>query len=117
MVNNLERGLIIKKDWLDLIFNEHDPKTWEMRSRSTNIRGRVGLIESGSGMIVGETIIVDSLEPKDVREWEYWKEFHKVDDLDLLEKWCWAWVFENTIKYNKPIPYNHPKGAVVWVKF
>ena len=45
------RGLIIKKKWLDKIFAKK--KVWEIRSSPTNIRGRIFLIQSGSGMVVG----------------------------------------------------------------
>tara|TARA_R110002096_G_scaffold92501_3_gene209109 strand:+ start:458 stop:682 length:225 start_codon:yes stop_codon:yes gene_type:complete len=40
---------------------------------------------------------------------------HQVKDLSLLKKWRYAWRLCNVKKYNKPIPYNHPKGAVIWV--
>ena len=42
-------------------------------------------------------------------------EAHQVDDLSLLEKWCYAWRLCKVKKYDKPIPYDHPKGAVIWV--
>ena len=58
----MKRALIIKKNWLDKIFDEG--KTWEMRSRNTKIRGKIGLIESGTGLIVGEAKIVDTLRMK-----------------------------------------------------
>lgn len=58
----MKRALIIKKNWLDKIFN--DGKRWEMRSRNTKIRGKIGLIESGSGLIVGEAKIVNTLRMK-----------------------------------------------------
>lgn len=32
-----------------------------------------------------------------------------------MDKWCWAWVLENAIRYDTPIPYEHPQGAVIWV--
>lgn len=41
---------------------------------------------------------------------------HQVSDLSLLNKWCYAWELSNVIKYKKPIPYCHPRGAVIWVK-
>mgnify|MGYP003341256152 FL=1 len=53
----MERGLIIRQSWLKKIFN--DGKIWEMRSTKTDIRGKIGLIESGSGLIVGEANLVD----------------------------------------------------------
>ena len=54
------RGLIIKGKWLDKIFAKK--KVWEIRSSPTNIRGRIFLVQSGSGMVVGECNIVDCIK-------------------------------------------------------
>lgn len=111
----ITRALIIKKEYADLILTGE--KTWEMRSTKTNIRGRVGIIESGSGTIVGEVDIVDSL-PKLKTPFEKFRNFakHRVSNLDLLRRWNTPWVLENAIRYDFPISYNHPKGDVIWVK-
>lgn len=109
----MERALIIKKNWLDKIFN--DGKRWEMRSRNTKIRGKIGLIESGSGLIVGEAKLVDSFYINELKRL-ICADLHQVPDLDLLDKWCYAWALEDVKRYDKPIPYDHPQGAVIWVK-
>jgi hypothetical protein len=110
MVEN--KGLIIKKEWLDKIFN--NGKHWEMRSTQTKQRGVIKLIESGSGHIVGECMIAGSHKvSKDLARQSF--SAHQVEDLSLLEKWCFAWRLCNVKKYDKPIPYKHPQGAVVWV--
>lgn len=108
----MEKGLIIKKFWLDKIFDEG--KVWEMRSTKTKVRGKIGLIESGSGMIVGEAHLLTCVEvPKDKQEETI--NFHKVEDFQLLDKWKWAWLLSRAKRYDKPIPYKHPQGAVIWV--
>ncbi|GAF99913.1 unnamed protein product, partial [marine sediment metagenome] len=28
----------------------------------------------------------------------------------------YAWVLEKAKRYDEPIPYTHPLGAVIWVK-
>jgi len=113
MINNITRALIIKKEHLDKILS--GDKVWEMRSTKTNVRGRIGLIESGSGLIVGEVEIVDVLT--DVKPWKsMYRQYHQVYNSQLLYKWRYPWVLKNAKRYNKPIPYKHPKGAVVWVK-
>ena len=53
------KGLIIKKHWLELIFQ--GKKIWEIRGSKTNIRGKIELIESGSGKVVGECCLVDCI--------------------------------------------------------
>jgi len=116
----MERGLIIKKQHLDKIYD--DGKIWEMRSSPTNIRGRIGLIESGSGLITGECEIVDCYKyiaeqaRQRLFDWLEWMHCHQVSDLDKLNKWRYPWVLKGAKRYAEPIPYKHPKGAVIWVK-
>lgn len=115
MKNNLERGLIIDSPYIDLILS--GDKIWEMRTKKTKIRGKIGLIKKGSGLIFGECEIVDSLEEITLEEAECLKNFHAVEDVSLLGKWKYPWVIRNVIKYENPIKYNHPRGAVIWVNF
>lgn len=107
-----DRALIIKREWLSRIFDFG--KVWEMRSRNTKIRGKIHLIESGSGLVVGECTLVDSIKVKPEMAAAN-KHCHHVDDLPLLEKWCYAWVIQDAKRYETPIPYDHPMGAVIWV--
>jgi len=132
MINGIGHALIVRKQFLDLYFSPQNPKTWEMRSRPTWIRGRIGLIEAGSGLIVGETTIVASphqqmfddfcggngiftriLKRKfQLQNYEKTYNFHQVDDIRLFLKWQYPWVLENSVRYDTPIKYHHPKGAV-----
>lgn len=114
------RALIIKQHWIDLILN--DQKTWEMRSRKTNIRGRIGLIQSGSGLVVGEATLENCFDTRtmyhDYDELPSYsnEHYHRIKDKSLIDKYPFAWVFSNPVRYTEPKPYQHPKGAVVWVK-
>lgn len=110
----MDRALIVRKPWIDLILDGH--KTWEMRSRPTNIRGRIGLIEQGSGLIVGEVDLVDSLQAVTTRQKHDEFERHLVADFDLLKKWKYPWVIENAKRYSEPVAYQHKPGCVTWVK-
>jgi len=108
----MKKGLIVKKNWLDKIFDEG--KIWEMRSTITKVRGNIQLIESGSGLIVGEAELLDCYEVPKTKQAET-IDFHKVEDLKLLNKWKFAWLLSRAKRYEKPIPYKHPQGAVIWV--
>ena len=106
--------LIIKKEHLDNILN--NGKVWEMRSTKTNIRGRIGLIEAGSGLIMGEASLIHCRQPfAGDQEAAAWFRKHLVHRFDLLKKWRYPWVLDNVKKYDKPRPYKHPQGAVIWV--
>lgn len=115
---NITKALIVAQPWVDKIFSE-DPdeiKDWEMRSSSTKIRGDIGIIEKGTGRIVGITTLVDCLAPLTVDELVANKHRHRVDfenNPDLV-KWNNPWVLENSHRID-PIQYTHPQGAVIWV--
>lgn len=111
----MEKALIIRPEWLKKIFTTG--KTWEMRSTKTTITGRIGLIEAGTGLIVGEaTLTGNGPEITDMYVAGVTQKFHQVEDWDLLRKWRFPWVLEDVKKYETPIPYEHPQGAVTWVK-
>ncbi len=76
----MDKALIVKEKWLDLILDgdENGPKLWEIRGSGTLIRGRVGLIQSGSGLIVGSTEIVGSI-PLLREDFEMFRHLHKID--------------------------------------
>lgn len=92
-------------------------KTWEMRSRRTHYRGRFGLISSGSGLIFGEATLVDCLPALTLSEAEASFDKHRIpaEEIELLERYRFPWVLKDVEPYDHPIPYNHPRGAVIWV--
>lgn len=108
-----ELGLIVRKQWLDLIYANVKP--WEMRSSKTHVRGRIALIEAGTGLVTGETLLIDCREALTRETAVYFQAMHRVDDPELLQKWKYPWVLLNPKKYFNPIKYKHPQGAVIWV--
>lgn len=108
----MNKGLIIKKHYLDKILDEG--KVWEMRGTRTKVRGKILLIQSGSGLIVGEAELIGCSQ-KPINNTGHNKKYHMVDDLSLIDKWKFAWILKNAKRYDKPIPYDHPQGAVIWV--
>jgi hypothetical protein len=110
----MHRALIVRQPWVDLILSGQ--KTWEMRSRKTNVVGSVGIIEQGTGLIVGRAVITGGAYRPTQEELLSNHARHCVDDIALLEKWCFAWTLEQAERFEKPIAYDHPRGAVTWVK-
>ena len=111
------KGLIIKEHWVDLILE--GKKTWEIRGSNTKIRGKISLIKSGTGQIFGECELVDSFECDilDMYVGNH-EEKHCIpfgQGIKISYKKTYAWVMKNPVRYDKPIHYKHPQGAVIWV--
>ena len=111
----IKKALIVKQPWVELILTGR--KTYEMRSTRTNVRGRVGLIEQGSGLIVGEVDIVDSLDPllDEVGFYHHCSKHKIYSNFDSVKTWVYPWVLKNPVRYKTPRHYDHPQGAVIWV--
>jgi hypothetical protein len=106
-------GLIVKRKWLDLILSGQ--KTWEIRSTPTTKREVVALIESGSGYVLGEARITDSLVVS-LTDLQNNVEKHRVEDLSIITySKPHAWVLTEAKRYKEHQPYKHPQGAVVWI--
>jgi hypothetical protein len=106
--------LIIKKEYLDKIFS--GKKTWEIRGFRTHKRGKIGLIQSGSGEIIGECEIVDCSKELTLEEYLKNKHKHCSNNSKLNYKKTFAWILKNPKRYSEPIKYKHPMGAIIWVK-
>ena len=112
------RGLLIKKFWLEKILEGE--KTWEIRGSNTHIRGRIGLIESGSGLVKGTCDLADVKGPLSLTELRRNVSKHMTSLSELRKpsryKKTYAWVLKDAKALRKPVPYEHPQGAVIWVK-
>lgn len=111
-------ALIIRDPWITMIFDQENPKDWEIRGCSTSKRGRVLLAKGGTKTIIGEVEIVNCIE-LDVVDFIYHENHHKIPKEKhgnkLPYERTYAWIFKNAIMYKKPIPYNHPAGAIIWI--
>jgi len=107
--------LIVKEKWLELILA--GKKSWEIRGSNTRIRGKIGLIQSGSGKIFGEAELVDSIPlTKELLKKNFSKHRIPLEKLDYLKyKKPFAWILRNPKEYKTPKAYKHPQGAVIWV--
>lgn len=69
-------------------------KIIEYRTRETYIRGRIGIIESGTGTVIGDTLLNDC-----------------VFDPELG---LYTWALRNARRYTTPVPFEHKRGYVTW---
>lgn len=112
-------GLIIKSPHIEKILD--GKKTWEIRGSNTNVRGEIALIKSGSGMIIGTCELVDVIGTLTLEELinnadKSCSDVQKLKVNGLYYKNTYAWVLQNAKYLEKPVPYKHPMGAVIWVK-
>jgi ASCH domain len=110
-------ALLIRHPWIDQILK--GKKTWEIRGSRTWVRGQIGLIASRSGTVIGVCDLVDCLGPLTTRE--YRKNAKKAGmspkaaTLGHYRK-TFAWVVKNPRNLKRPVKYQHPSGAVIWVR-
>lgn len=110
------KGLIVREPWISAILNGR--KTWELRGSATRVRGRIGLIASGSGNVVGEIDVVGVRGPLTLSELLVNEVSHLVAigrSSPIRYKKVYAWVMANPHRYEEPVPYSHRQGAVIWV--
>lgn len=111
-------GLIIKKEWLDLIIS--GKKTFEIRGSDTHkINETIYLLESGSHRIRA----ICKIKSSTLMTYDRWDKYKKNACLDMtfigLNKWyhtAYAWEIADVEPIEDIWYYRHPKGAVIWVK-
>ena len=110
------RALLIRRPYINFILD--GKKTWEIRGSRTAIRGTIALVQSGSGTVIGLCELVDCIGP--LTENSYRQNASKAGIRPKEAKLgryrqTYAWVMERPRCLNRPVPYCHPSGAVIWV--
>ena len=70
-------------------------KTIEYRSKASNIRGRIGIIQSMSGTVIGDVEIIGC-------KWN-----------EIIQRYEWS--LANARRYKHPLVFQQKSGAVVWI--
>lgn len=113
-MNEISKGLIINEKWAKLILQ--GKKTIELRGSNTKIRGKIGIIISGSKKVYGTVDVIGCIE---INKDEYYRLVDKhcyPFDFDTIKyKKLYGWILKNANFYEQPKPYNHKLGCVVWV--
>ncbi|MGD0949284.1 MAG: ASCH domain-containing protein [Candidatus Binatia bacterium] len=111
------KALLVRRPWIDLILAGE--KTWELRGSRTSTRGRIALVQSGTGTVVGTCDIVDVVGPLSSSELRRNAALHRVPAAQLGNNpytQTFAWIFSNAKALRKPVCYRHRPGAVIWVR-
>lgn len=111
------RALVIREPWISHILSGR--KIWEMRSKTTNIRGPVCIVRQESGIVMGVARLIDSPPPLTRENYMVHRDKHSIpesmlDDV-LTNGWIYPWVFADVQKLREPVPYQHKSGAVTFV--
>jgi hypothetical protein len=113
------RGLLVRDPYATQLLNGE--KIWEIRGKATQIRGPVVIVKSGSGRAYGTVRLIRVLGPlalddlmmaRELPEEE--REAFRHSGLPYAK--TYAYVFSDPQWFDRPISYNHPSGAVTWVR-
>jgi hypothetical protein len=63
------------------------------------------ILKSGSGKVYGTVELIDSIPLERLA----------LNQISPGYAHPYAWLLQNPIRYDEPIPYKHPQGAVIWV--
>jgi hypothetical protein len=117
MSAQIVRALIVREPWISVILE--GGKTWEMRSKRANIRGRVGLIQQGTGAVVGVATLVDCLSPISREAYASYHQRHAIppnmQEECVQRGWVIPWVLQATERLTAPVPYKAKSGQQDWV--
>ena len=109
------KGLIVLPSWGNDILDGF--KSWEIRNGNIKHRGETGIIFSGTKSVHGIVDLIDSF-PLTQMLFDQNMDKHRIQNgaFDISRyKYPYVWVIDSPRRYENPIPYKHPKGAVVWV--
>lgn len=108
-------ALIVDEPWIARILD--GKKTWELRTSHCRKRGWIGLIRKGSGQVVGVARIIGSVGPMTTAQLQAAYSRHTVPANELESgKYRYAWELADATALRRPVRYQHPNGAVKWVK-
>jgi hypothetical protein len=116
-MNEPLRALLIRRPWIEMILD--GKKTWEIRGSRTSVEGQIALVASGTGTVVGLCDLVDCVGPLTAEEFRKnaKKAGMRPNEATLGRyRQTYAWVMAKPRKLKHPVPYEHPSGAVIWVR-
>jgi len=91
-------------------------KTIEVRGSNTKIRETIAIIISGSKKVYGTVDLYDS---KKLSLEKYNENRIKIGHSEKIDKLYYknthGWYMKNPKRFDEPIEYKHPMGAVIWV--
>ena len=103
---------MLKQNWLALVLAGN--KTMEVRGKKL----RAGTCFFGwKGGIYASATLGDAIEIPDAQQWESLRHLHRDPALVRPYTRTFGLPIHNIERFNPPIPFHHPKGAIGIVKF
>jgi hypothetical protein len=110
-------ALLIRAPYIDWIMD--GSKVWEIRGSRTTKLQRIGLIQSGTGKVVGVADLVDVIGP--LRRADFISNARKLgprkSEISRRSPYArpYAWVLKGARRLKTPVRYKHPSGSIIWV--
>ena len=112
MPRNGDRILVLKQKWLELVLA--GDKTMEVRCK----RLRAGVAYFGwKGAIYASATLGDAVEIQDTQQWDNLRHQHRTPGQVLPYKRTFGLPLHNLERFNPPVSFHHPKGAIGIVKY
>lgn len=116
----LTHGLLIREPWVSHILDGR--KVWEIRGCNTKRRGPIALIKSGSLTVVGWCLLDDVVGPLTSEDMLAASNRHGMPTAEIRQsgmpyRRTFAWVLSEPRRLPSAMPYRHPNGAIIWVRF
>jgi len=113
----IKRAFFLIPRWNALVIS--GVKSWELRTNATHIREQVGIIEKGSGAVVGVCTIVACHGPLTEGELAATFPKHLTTPADRqrlagARPYRYAWVLDQVQALAVPVPYLHRPGTQGW---
>ena len=108
----MSRALILKDPYASLVVSGE--KTLEIRNMRTKKIGKeIYIAKSGTKTLIGK-VTIDKCKLLSVDEFNNLAHLHHALDYQHGKN-IYGWFLKNAVKFDKPVPYNHPHGAQTWV--
>lgn len=116
-------GLLMKKEYILDILNKRT--SFDARLYDSDVRGRIGLIESGTNKLYGYVDMVDvhQISYEDYVKWHISENYNldvaseKLNNDNMKNRIAYAYDFENQELLLAPIIVTYEKVSQVWVEF
>jgi len=116
-------GLLMKKEYILDVLNKRT--SFDARLYDSDVRGKIGLIESGTNKLYGYVNMVDvhQITYEDYVKWHISDNYDldlvalKLQNNNMIKRNAYAYDFENQVLLSAPTIVNLSHVSKIWVEF